>query len=167
MAAFAKPGVFKEQDSDLHPSSITHSLSPMRELSVSQLQNLPNYNEQTVSYFLITSSDDAIRLCGRAYLRQVHNTSQTIIQNMMYYHMDPEHLRMFLTQSRPDNLPRELSTGLSTRLRDFFRLKYAPAFISRSISQTSAYEGRFTRSENRKITYWWEGNVRTGSDDVV
>lgn len=130
MAAFAKPGVFKEQDSDLHPSSITHSLSPMRELSVSQLQNLPNYNEQTVSYFLITSSDDAIRLCGRAYLRQVHNTSQTIIQNMMYYHMDPEHLRMFLTQSRPDNLPRELSTVNWTlnQAKGFLQTQICPGF---------------------------------------
>lgn len=85
---------------------------------------------------------------------------------MMYYHMDQEQLQRFLTQSRPTNLPPELTTGLSTRLRDFFRLTYAPAFISRSISQMSAYEGRLTRSEQRKITYWWEGNVRTDSDIV-
>lgn len=68
MAAFAKPGLSKEQDPDLRPSSITHLLSRNRPLSVSELVNLPNYNEQTVSCFLTTSSDGDKSLCAEFYI---------------------------------------------------------------------------------------------------
>lgn len=78
----------------------------------------------------------------------------------MYWHMDPEQLRQFTTASRPTDLPPQLTTQLPHRLRDFFRDKYGPAFIARSIAQFPDYRDRLTERERRKITYWWEGNVR-------
>ncbi|KAL9098010.1 MAG: hypothetical protein Q9163_006241, partial [Psora crenata] len=133
MAAFAKPGLSNRQSAGLEPCSITKSLFEARAPHVDLLANLPGYDEQSV-----------------------HNQSQTLIQNMMYWHMDDDQRERFTTQSKPTDLPPQLTTGLPTNLHRFFKETYAPAFIARSISQVSGHENKMTERERRKITYWSE-----------
>lgn len=88
---------------------------------------------------------------------QVHTTTQTFIQQMMYYHMDQRHREQFTTQTRPE-LPSELADSLPSKLKSFFKDKYAPAFLCRSIESFPKYATKFTKKERAKLWYWWEGN---------
>ncbi|KAE8380072.1 hypothetical protein BDV26DRAFT_279869 [Aspergillus bertholletiae] len=45
-----------------------------------------------------------------------------------------------------------------TEIDDFFKDKYAPAFICRYVGRTQKYATSFTDQEMRNLWYWWEGN---------
>ncbi|KZF22467.1 hypothetical protein L228DRAFT_268931 [Xylona heveae TC161] len=91
--------------------------------------------------------------------KDVHNTSQSLIHDMMLFHMNPDDRDQFMDVSKPD-LPSELGSSLPQNLKDFFRNKYGPAFICRSIGRTAKYVSSFTEKEKRQLWYWWEGNSK-------
>ncbi|KAI1817992.1 hypothetical protein GGS20DRAFT_574537 [Poronia punctata] len=127
-----------KRTSDWHrpsPCGITDELIQYREPDVQILMTFPSYREE-----------------------MVHSTVQTLIQDMMYYHMDDEDRKKFTNRSKPDNLPSVLADNLPAKLKTFFHDKYAPAFLCRSIYSFDKYTSKFTPKERKKLWYWWEGN---------
>ena len=78
---------------------------------------------------------------------------------MMYWHMDDDQREKFTNQGKPIGLDPELTTNLPAKLKTFFRDKYGPAFISRSIAGISSYRDKLTDQERKNLWYWWQGNV--------
>ncbi|PWY76258.1 hypothetical protein BO70DRAFT_430745 [Aspergillus heteromorphus CBS 117.55] len=90
--------------------------------------------------------------------QEIHDASQSIINDMMFYQMDDGNREDFTTQGKPTSLPYSLADGLSQELKDFLHDKYAPAYLCRSVVMTEKYETKFTDKERKKLWYWWEGN---------
>ncbi|KAJ1324773.1 Hint domain-containing protein [Microdochium nivale] len=93
----------------------------------------------------------------------VHQTSQTLLQNMMYYHMSESDRTQFLQFPKPTNLPFELAESLPQNLQDWISDIYAPAYISFMLSQvspsdSSSWRVNFTDDEKNMIWYWWSGS---------
>ncbi|RAL15220.1 uncharacterized protein BO97DRAFT_463091 [Aspergillus homomorphus CBS 101889] len=71
---------------------------------------------------------------------------------------------------RPASITQNLLTLATPSIRDlmnlggydekseFFKNKYAPAFICRYVGRTSKYMNQFTTQEMNDLWYWWQGN---------
>jgi hypothetical protein len=80
---------------------------------------------------------------------------------MMLYHMDESQREKILQQPKPvpdKDIPVSLADSLPQNLKDFFKNKYAPAFICRYVGRTSKYMKDFTPQEMNDLWYWWQGN---------
>jgi hypothetical protein len=93
----------------------------------------------------------------------VHNTSQTLLQNMMLFHMNEDDRTTFLQTAPPANLPIELGANLQQELKDWIHGTYGPAYVSFMISQTKSANAKWryplTDPDKDKIWYWWSGSV--------
>ncbi|KAK4125612.1 hypothetical protein N657DRAFT_631874 [Parathielavia appendiculata] len=67
----------------------------------------------------------------------VHKQSQTILQNIMFYHMNESDRTSFLTYPKPRDLPLELADNLPADLKTWIHDTYAPAYMSFMLSQVS------------------------------
>ncbi|KAK5995103.1 hypothetical protein PT974_03497 [Cladobotryum mycophilum] len=133
--AFAAVADPSSPASPAQPASITDELVTYKEPELNDLVRFVGYNEEIV-----------------------HTTTQTYIQHMMYYHMDQDDRKEFTNQERPTNLPRALANDLPSKFKAFFKDKYAPAFLCRSIESFAKYSAQFTETEKERLWYWWEGN---------
>ncbi|KAJ8133039.1 hypothetical protein O1611_g587 [Lasiodiplodia mahajangana] len=123
---------------DAQPAPVTKNLMRLKAPSVDDLMKFTGYDERTL-----------------------HNTSQLMIKNMMYYHMDKKQREDILHEPLPvvgQDIPGELADQLPGDLKDFFKNKYAPAFICRYVGKTQKYSSEFTPQEMKNLWYWWEGN---------
>ncbi|KPM46112.1 hypothetical protein AK830_g409 [Neonectria ditissima] len=133
-ASHVTAGLSPEHDPQLQPAAITALLKTTAEVTVEKL------------YQMAYNADD------------VHSLAQTAIQEMMYYHMDKKQLETFTSRGRPDHLPSELTTQLDPDLKQWLKDTYAPAFITRNISQLEKYKVNFKGNDIEKVWYWWAGN---------
>ncbi|KAG8409171.1 hypothetical protein J3459_017659 [Metarhizium acridum] len=137
-AAIARP----EQTDDVagdrpRPAWITEGLLTST-TSIKNLMNLAGYDEKSV-----------------------HNETQSLIKEMMLYHMDDKQRDKILQQPKPvidKDIPASLADNLPQKLKDFFKDKYAPAFICRYVGRTSKYMKDFKPQEMNDLWYWWQGN---------
>ncbi|OAA47155.1 hypothetical protein NOR_02791 [Metarhizium rileyi] len=138
-AATARPGQTDAvADQRLRPAPITERLLDSAALSIKDVMNLAGYDEKSV-----------------------HNDTQALIKDMMLYHMDNDQRDKILGQPKPipdKDIPASLADNLPQELKDFFREKYAPAFICRYVGRTSKYMKDFTQKEMNDLWYWWQGN---------
>ncbi|KAH8433829.1 uncharacterized protein LDX57_011464 [Aspergillus melleus] len=137
-APITKPGQTDTANERLQPARITETLLSSSALSIKDLVNLAGYNEISV-----------------------HNDTQTLIKEMMLYHMDSNQREKILQQPKPvlnKDIPVSLADDLPQKLKEFFKNKYAPAFISRYVGRTSKYMNSFTEKEMNNLWYWWQGN---------
>lgn len=122
------------------PAQVTIHLGDAVSLSTAQLEGLTGYNSVAV-----------------------HTTSQTLLQNMMLFHMEADARTNFLQTQPPQNLPIELGSNLQSDLKTWIRNTYGPAYISFMISQiksgTVNWRGNFDDTQKEKIWYWWSGSV--------
>ncbi|KAK7419301.1 hypothetical protein QQX98_003453 [Neonectria punicea] len=92
----------------------------------------------------------------------VHNTSQTLLHNMMLFHMNEDDRTTFLQTVPPANLPIDLGANLPQELKDWIHGTYAPAYVSFMISQAKSANATWryplTDAEKDKIWYWWSGS---------
>ncbi|KDR76297.1 hypothetical protein GALMADRAFT_140011 [Galerina marginata CBS 339.88] len=121
------------------PAPVTLKLASAAPLNINALTGLPGYSETTV-----------------------HNKSQTLLQNMMYYHMDDSGRSQFLQFPKPTNLPLEIAQNLPQTLKTWIHDVYAPAYITYMLSQVEAkdvtWRGNLTDDEKAKVWYWWSGS---------
>ncbi|KAL2751802.1 hypothetical protein ACRALDRAFT_1073126 [Sodiomyces alcalophilus JCM 7366] len=137
-ASIARPGiaVSNDMDSQLQPAPITAMLSSTSPPALQRLYSMP-YN----------ASD-------------VNSLQQLMINEAMFYHMKDEDRKNFTTRSRPDpkDLGPELTTQLPDDIREWLQNTYAPAFITRSITQIEEFKKKFKTGDTEKVWYWWSGN---------
>ncbi|ESZ94054.1 hypothetical protein SBOR_5580 [Sclerotinia borealis F-4128] len=134
----SKPGEAPQSNKMLQPATVTEGLLALSDGSIADLVRFSTYDE-----------------------RSLHNDSQLLIHNMMYYHMDEDQRDKILNEvkpSVPDELPSELADNLPDKLKTFFKDKYGPAFISRYVGRTQKYMSSFTDQEMKNLWYWWQGN---------
>jgi hypothetical protein len=127
------------------PAPVTRALVAAQPLTVEGISSLPNYSEEAV-----------------------HKQSQTILQNMMFYHMDDSDRTSFLTYPKPRDLPLELREDLPQDLKTWIHGTYAPAYVSFILSQvspddSSSWRVNFNDAQKDKIWYWWSGSVSVAS----
>lgn len=128
-------------DGKLQPAMVTEKLLALSEPTLKQLYDFIGYQEQSL-----------------------HNDSQLLIRNMMYYHMDDKQREEILKIPKPDvpsALPLALADNLPTNLKTFFKEKYGPAFICRYVGRTQKYMSSFTEKDMKKLWYWWQGNGKS------
>ncbi|KAJ8061184.1 hypothetical protein OCU04_010257 [Sclerotinia nivalis] len=133
-----KSGEAHPSDGKLQPAMVTESLLALSVPSLKDLITFGGYQEQSL-----------------------HNYSQILIRDMMYYHMDDTQREKILQVPKPivpDVLPMALADNLPAKLKTFFKNKYGPAFICRYVSQTQKYMNSFTDKDMKKLWYWWQGN---------
>jgi hypothetical protein len=97
---------------------------------------------------------------------QVHNNSQTLLRNIMFYHMDESRRVTFLNYPKPNDLPLELGANLPQDLKTWIKDTYAPAYLSFMLSQVKKEDSKswrvnFDETEQDKIWYWWTGQGST------
>ncbi|KAI0413214.1 hypothetical protein F5X98DRAFT_296318 [Xylaria grammica] len=137
-ASISNPNTSTIANDEFQPAPVTNSLLGLKSLSVNDLMKLPVYNE-----------------------RDLHNTTQLLIKNMMYYHMDSYQRDKILQEHKPaigKDIPSSLADELQGDLKAFLKQKYAPAFICRYVGRTQKYAAKFTDQEMKNLWYWWEGN---------
>ncbi|CAG8896706.1 unnamed protein product [Penicillium egyptiacum] len=137
-ASIYRPGLTASLDEKLQPALVTKSLLAAKETTIDDLMQLDGYQEASL-----------------------HNGTQRYIQQMMYYHMDDEQREKILREPKPiigQDIPASLADNLPSKLKTFFKEKYAPAFICRYVGRTQKYSGSFTDQEIKNLWYWWEGN---------
>ncbi|EKV12208.1 Eukaryotic aspartyl protease family protein [Penicillium digitatum] len=137
-ASVYKPGVTASLDETFQPAPVTKSLLKAKQTTIDDLMELSGYQETSL-----------------------HNGTQQYIQQMMYYHMDDEQREKILREPKPiigQDIPASLADNLPSKLKTFFKEKYAPAFICRYVGRTQKYSGSFTDQEIKNLWYWWEGN---------
>ncbi|KAK4203359.1 hypothetical protein QBC40DRAFT_262471 [Triangularia verruculosa] len=122
------------------PAPVTRALIGAQPLTVEGIASLPGYSEDAV-----------------------HKQSQTILQNMLFYHMDESDRTTFLTYPKPRGLPLELAENLAADLKTWIHDTYAPAYVSFMLSQvspgdSSGWRVNFNDAEKDKIWYWWSGS---------
>ncbi|KAF7596915.1 hypothetical protein BBP40_011960 [Aspergillus hancockii] len=136
-APYSKPGAVNALNDvpERQPAKITKRLLNERDPDIDDLINLTGYEDQSV-----------------------HDASQTLINDAMFYHMDDDDRENFTSRGKPTTLPDSLASGLSQSIKNFLHDKYAPAYLCRSVVTTEKYESKFTDKERKKLWYWWEGN---------
>ncbi|KAI1828148.1 hypothetical protein F4861DRAFT_245595 [Xylaria intraflava] len=137
-ATISNPTAPAVMNQKLQPAPVTKSLHLLKDPTMSDLMRFSGYDE-----------------------RDLHNTSQLLIKNMMYYHMDSDQRENILREPIPivgQDLPSSLADDLPENLKTFFKKKYAPAFICRYVARTQKYAPQFTNQEIKNLWYWWEGN---------
>jgi len=97
---------------------------------------------------------------------QVHSNSQTLLRNIMFYHMTESDRITFLNYPKPSDLPVELGANLPQELKAWIHNTYAPAYISFMLSQikredSKSWRVNFDDNEQDKIWYWWTGQGST------
>ncbi|KAK4174090.1 hypothetical protein QBC36DRAFT_303126 [Triangularia setosa] len=122
------------------PAPVTRALFGAQPLTVEGIASIPGYSEDAV-----------------------HKQSQTILQNMMFYHMDESDRTTFLMYPKPRDLPPELADNLAADLKMWIHDTYAPAYVSFMLSQvspgdSSGWRVNFDDAEKDKIWYWWSGS---------
>ncbi|GAB1316433.1 hypothetical protein MFIFM68171_06643 [Madurella fahalii] len=122
------------------PAPVTHVLMAAQPLTIQGISSIPGYSEDAV-----------------------HKQSQTLLQNMMYYHMNESDRTTFLSYPKPKDLPIELADNLPADLKTWIHDTYAPAYISFMFSQVSLADSKgwrvnFDDVEKDKIWYWWSGS---------
>ncbi|CAD6446573.1 7630552f-96ab-41cf-8523-f973691513a3 [Sclerotinia trifoliorum] len=133
-----KSGEAQPSDGKLQPATVTESLLALSDPSLKDLITFGGYQEQSL-----------------------HNDSQLLIRNMMYYHMDEDQRKDILKVPKPSvpkELPLALADNLPAELKTFFKDKYGPAFICRYVGRTQKYMSSFTDKDMKKLWYWWQGN---------
>ncbi|PGH13744.1 hypothetical protein AJ79_03443 [Helicocarpus griseus UAMH5409] len=133
-----KPGVAVAAAEQLQPAPVTKDLLALKDPSIPDLVQFTGYDE-----------------------RSIHNDTQLLIRNMMYYHMDTDQREKILREPKPlvpEDLPTSLADNLPSKLKSFFKEKYAPAFICRYVGRTQKYATSFTDQGFKNLWYWWEGN---------
>jgi hypothetical protein len=123
------------------PAAVTRQLAAAQPLTIQGIASIPGYSEDSV-----------------------HKQSQTLLQNMMYYHMNESDRTTFLNYPKPTNLPDSLGVNLDSTLKTWIHDTYAPAYISFMLSQVApgsskSWRVNFDQTENNKIWYWWSGSV--------
>lgn len=75
--------------------------------------------------------------------------------------MKDKHREQFTNRGKPDEeeLGPELTSQLPTNLSNWLRDTYAPAFITRNVSQIEKFRDRFKAGETDRTWYWWSDNV--------
>jgi hypothetical protein len=124
------------------PAPVTLALTDAQPLTLQGISSIPGYSEE-----------------------QVHKQSQTVLQNIMYYHMNESDRTTFLSYPKPTNMPTELAEGLAVELKNWIHDTYAPAYISFMLSQVSpgssqGWRVQLSDAEKDKIWYWFSGSVR-------
>ncbi|KAH6880531.1 hypothetical protein B0T10DRAFT_609611 [Thelonectria olida] len=121
------------------PAPVTMLLTAEATLSTALLEGLTGYNSLSV-----------------------HNTSQTLLQNMMLFHMNEDARTTFLQTAPPENLPVELGANLQQELKSWIHDTYGPAYVSFMIAQTKSANAKWryplTDADKDKIWYWWSGS---------
>ena len=123
------------------PAPVTFALVGAQPLTIQGIASIPGYSEDAV-----------------------HKQSQTLLQNMMYYHMNESDRTTFLSYPKPTDLPLELADNLPADLKTWIHDTYAPAYLSFMLSQVSpggskGWRVNFDDVEKNKIWYWWSGSV--------
>lgn len=123
------------------PASVTLALAAAQPLTIQGISSIPGYSEEAV-----------------------HKQSQTLLQNMMYYHMSESDRTTFLQYPKPANLPIELAENLPADLKTWIHDTYATAYVSFMLSQVTQGDSKdwrvnFDDAEKDKIWYWWSGAV--------
>ncbi|EAQ86160.1 predicted protein [Chaetomium globosum CBS 148.51] len=96
-----------------------------------------------------------------AVLYQVDKKAKTVLENIMYFHMEEDDLNNIMGKRKPDDLPAHLGPNLESNLRNWIRNTYSPAFTALAVAQsynTKDWQSRFTNQERNKILYFWQGN---------
>ncbi|KPM39826.1 hypothetical protein AK830_g6732 [Neonectria ditissima] len=121
------------------PAPVTMLLTAETALSTALLEGLTGYNSLSV-----------------------HSTSQTLLQNMMLFHMNEDDRTTFLQTTAPANLPIELGANLQQELKSWIHDTYGPAYVSFMVSQTKSANAKWryplTDADKDKIWYWWSGS---------
>jgi hypothetical protein len=120
------------------------------------------YNESDVSYHcevpgIVTAVEE------RLNCKQLHKKSDSLLRDMMYFHMSESDRVNFLNFPKP-KLRIELAENLPSELKTWIKNKYAPAYVAFMISQVKRQDSKdwrqqFTQEEKDKVWYWWSGAV--------
>ncbi|KAI9926798.1 hypothetical protein MW887_003894 [Aspergillus wentii] len=129
--AYPSPGVSQNERVIGQPAPITKDLDAYTDRTVDGLKKI-DYKDQNV-----------------------HNASQSILLNTLYYHMTDKQ-RDILKVTKP-KLPTDLADGLPQKIQDFLQKEYAPAFIGQMTSTVKDYEKELEEPEKEKIWYWFQG----------
>ncbi|KNG86160.1 hypothetical protein ANOM_006584 [Aspergillus nomiae NRRL 13137] len=160
---FVKGDKIKSSAVDACRSKISHAYS-----SVSNFGVATSFNERPqpapVTKGLLSNTEpdleDLYDFVGYTEV-ELHNETQGLIRKMMMYHMDTDQRKNILREPQPTpgtDIPHSLAEDLPQELKDFFKDKYAPAFICRYVGRTQKYSSSFTKQEMRNLWYWWEGS---------
>ncbi|UNI18784.1 hypothetical protein JDV02_005034 [Purpureocillium takamizusanense] len=136
-ARIATPGTNISNSALFQPAGVTALLASVSPISTEKLYKMP-YN-----------SND------------VNSLQQVLINEAMFYHMKEDDRKKFTNKELPD--PRvigsELTHQLSRNLSEWLKNVYAPAFITRSITQIDRFKERLQKNgQAEKVWYWWSGN---------
>ncbi|KAH8427634.1 uncharacterized protein LDX57_005345 [Aspergillus melleus] len=143
---------------------ISHSLSRSR-LKPSIYSSGNHANPATVTGHLLeqrqTTIDDLLSIDYNSVA--IHSKTQSLVQDMMQYHMNDDDRLRFLQIAKPANLPIELADNLKSDLKEWIRTKYAPAHIDLMLSRVKekdvSWRNNFSDKQKEKIWYWWNGKV--------
>ncbi|KAH6856235.1 hypothetical protein B0I37DRAFT_389573 [Chaetomium sp. MPI-CAGE-AT-0009] len=91
----------------------------------------------------------------------IDKKAKTVLDNIMYFHMEQDDLNNILNQAQPDSLPDHLGRNLESNLRNWIRDTYSPAYTALTIANsfnTKTWQSKFTDKERKRILYFWQGN---------
>ncbi|RKK77994.1 hypothetical protein BFJ71_g16606 [Fusarium oxysporum] len=87
--------------------------------------------------------------------------SKSVLESIMYFHMETGDLNEILNKKQPDDLPPHLAKNLPGNLRDWIRNVYSPAYTALTIAEsynTKDWVSKFKPQERAKILYFWQGD---------
>ncbi len=88
---------------------------------------------QSLFFSMPLTADALVEILGYNEV-EIHNTSQNLIQNIMYYYIDQNQRLNFMDFPKPSNLPISLGENLLGNLKTWIKKTYALAYISFMIS---------------------------------
>jgi hypothetical protein len=96
---------------------------------------------------------------------ELQTAGQDLIYKCMLYHINDADRNFYFHESKPTNLNPMLAENLSSELKAWVLNTYAPAFIGNQIMLAddvtkNTWRRPFTKDEEKKIVYFWEGKVR-------
>ncbi|KAJ3529746.1 hypothetical protein NM208_g9620 [Fusarium decemcellulare] len=135
-ASIATPGTNISDSAGFQPAGVTALLASVSSINTEKLYKMP-YN-----------SND------------VNSLQQVLINEAMFYHMKEDDRKKFTNKERPDpkDIGPELTYQLPDNLSEWLKNVYAPAFITRSITQIDKFKQRLKNGQAEKVWYWWSGN---------
>ncbi|KAK2605937.1 hypothetical protein QQS21_003663 [Conoideocrella luteorostrata] len=135
-ANISTPGTNISNSAGFQPAGVTALLAAVSPISVEKLYKMP-YN-----------SNDA------------NEMQQRLINEAMFYHMKDDDRKTFTNKEKPDpnDIGHELTDKLPDNLSKWLKNVYAPAFITRSITQIDKFKEHMKSGQAEKVWYWWSGN---------